>query len=248
MEVAFFKFFLSKRKEMIWLNKLGQSGHLLKKVNDSKYYFEKSDTEKYHYFIEHLKFSPRSDDAEEYFDSLSEINVTPVVYDKNWVYFVSSDEKYEPGRASFMNNANFHLVKLLYYFFFAVCGAVLCGYHAYSIDFLIRIGEAGDGRITKIISLSRSSNALYAVLNLFKRMCNYLIKLTNGYFKIWTNIFGEYEPIAVLSVAIPITVLLLIVGAVHLDEYISYRLEANKLNKSLSEDKESESNDAEQGI
>jgi hypothetical protein len=226
--VSFFRVFFSRRKECEWLNKLGQSGHKLLRIKDSKYYFEKNDST-YSYFIEHLAFSSQSDLASEYYTSCIGRGIQPVIYDKNWVYFVSESEGLEMGSSAYMNNASFHFWKMFYYFFFSLCGCVFSGYQVFAIEFLKRIGQAGDGRITTFLSLGRSNSILVALLNVLKRIGNYLIKAINGYFSIWTNIFGEYEPIAVLSVIVPLTLILLTMVAFHLNEYISYRLDIKKI-------------------
>ena len=94
MEVSVFKVFLSKRKECAWLNELGKAGHLLLKIKDSKYFFDKKNSV-YSYSIEHLPFSSQSDEADDYYRSRLGEGIKPVVYDKNWVYFVFESENVE---------------------------------------------------------------------------------------------------------------------------------------------------------
>ena len=46
--------------------------------------------------------------------------------------------------------------------------------------------------------------------------------MANGSFKIWTNIFGNNDAVAVISILIPIIILLLIFATFNLDEYYGY--------------------------
>lgn len=246
MEVSIFKVFFTKRKECAWLNELGKSGHLLLKIKDSKYIFEKNDST-YSYSIENLGFSSQSKDAEAYYALRVHDGIRPIIYDKNWVYFVSENKAIECSEKAILKNASFHFWKMFYCFFFAFCGCVFSGYQVFSIELLKRIGQIGDGRITTLLLMNRSNSIFTALLNALKRIINHLIKAINGYFSIWTEIFGEYEPIAVLSILIPITLLLLIFGAFHFDEYIHYRSYA-KSTKEVKSKKECVADNAEQTI
>ncbi len=239
MEVKFFKVFFSKHKECQWLNELGESGHLLTKINDSRYHFEKSDEHKYKYSVEHLDFSPQSNDAQIYFKSRLNSGVKPLVSDNNWVYFVSENEGIELDNKVFKKNALYHFWRFIYTFFFAQCGSFLVGYHIFSIKLLERLGQAGDGRISSYLSLSRSTSILYALLNLFKRIGNYMIDVLNGYFKIWTHFFGESDPIAVISIVIPITIVLFLIAAFHFNEFLLYK----KLSKGIQNNQQEDINE-----
>lgn len=244
MEVSIFKVFFSKRKECAWLNQLGKSGHLLLKIKDSKYYFLKNDNV-YSYSLEHLGFSSQSEKAEEYYRSRAENGVKPIIYDKNWVYFVHENGDFEPDKNVIRKNASYHFWKMLYYYFFALCGCVFCGYQAFSIEFLKRVGQAGDGRITTLLSMSRSTSFYTALINVLKKIGNYLIKVFNGYFSIWTDIFGEYEPIAVISVIAPITVFLIVIGSFHFEEYLAHRSDNKVCILNVKNEKEICKSDAE---
>ncbi len=235
MEVSVFKIFISKRKELEWLNSLGKDGHLLLKIKDSKYYFEKNDNV-YSYSIENLGFSSQSDLASDYYLNQSKKGIRPIIYDRNWVYFVSENDVFTQDSVALKRNAKHHFWKMLYYFFFGFCGCIVSGYQAFSFEFLKRIEQVGDGRITSSFVMSRSTNTLTALLNVLKKMGNYLIKIVNGYFRIWTNIFGENEPVIVIAVVAPITVVLLIFGAFHLDEYLHFRTSVRKLNDNNSKE------------
>lgn len=243
MEVSYFKVFFSKRKEAIWLNELGEKGYLLKHISDSKYTFEYFEDQKYYYSVEHLDFSPRSERAEEYYKDRLELELKPIITDNNWVYFVRENKPLEYDENVNRNSASYHFWKMIYTVFFSFCGSVLCGYHFYAIGFLERIGQAGDGKISSYLSPTRSTSAFHAALNIVKRVANYMLDALNGYFKLWTYFLGENDAVAVISIVLPITVILLIISAFHMYEYLSYikkpeEISLNNVEELINEDAE----------
>lgn len=220
MDKSVFKVFLSKRSERDWLNTMGNDGYLLTAINDSKYQFKKSDEHKYCYSIEYLDSSPQSDIAEEYFSSRRDEDIIPLVSSGNWVYFAKADGEIELKAEVYKKNSIFYKWRSIYLLFFAVCGAVLCGYQAFAIGYLDRIGYDGNGQIREMIELSDSGGFLVGLLNAFKNVVNFLLKMVNRYFKLWTDVFGESDAVAVISIAAPITVILLVIAAFYIDGYL----------------------------
>ncbi len=231
MVTSVFKVFFSKEKEQNWLNSMGEKGFLLTSINDSKYSFTKSDEEDhtYCYSIEYLCCSPKSEDATDYYKSREQEGIVPLVSSGNWVYFAKTDGNIAPNADVYKKNSVYYFWRTLYLLFFAICGAVVCGYQAFAIDYLKQIGYHGSGQITKVFELSDKKGFTEAALNLFRNIGNIFFKMLNRYFKVWTDIFGESDAIAVISIVAPITIILLIIGALNLERYISYRKQAKQL-------------------
>ncbi len=223
METTFFKVFFSKKKECDWLNTLGEKGFLLEKINDSKYYFEQDSEHKFYYSIENLEGSPESDTSLEYFKSRTDEGIEPIISHGNWIYFVCKDKPIALTPSASKNNARFYLWKSIYQFFFAICGAVLCGYQLFAAEMLERLGQQGDGLITDKFSLSSGAGVASAVLNIFKRVANYFVDFINQYLKLWSKIFGENDAFAVIAIVLPIVIILTVVGSLNFSEYFSFK-------------------------
>lgn len=223
MQTSIFKVFFSKEKEEKWLNSMGEKGYSLVSINDSKYQFDINEENTYNYSIEYLSCSPRSEDAILYFKSREEDAIFPIVSSGNWVYFSKKDGNIVKNSDVYKNNSMFYFWRALYMLFFGFCGAVVCGYQAFAIGFLERIGHTGNGMISKTFEMSKSTNVLNKVLNVLKKIGNIFFKMINKYFEFWTNILGESDAVAVISVVAPLTALLLVLGALNLKRYISYR-------------------------
>ncbi len=236
MATSFFKFFLSKEKEKLWLNSMGEKGYKLVGLNDSKYLFELSDEHTYSYSIEHMGCSPRSENAVEYFDSLKVDGIVPVLSSGYWVYFVKEDGVINTTSQAYKKNSMCYFWRALYLLFFGMCGSIVCGYHAFAINFLSKSGYEGKGFIDKTYQMSTKTDILHKVLNLLRKSVNFLYEFLNKYFKLWTKEFGNSDAVAVISIVAPITVILLIFGAIQLEKYISYR----KLSKSAAKSLKSE--------
>ena len=237
MEKSVFKVFFSKEKENNWLNSMGQEGYLLSEINDSKYIFIKSETEKYYYSIEYLDTSPFSNIAEEYFASRKENGVHPLVSSGNWVYFVSSKSNIILNADSYKKNSKVYFWRSLYLFFFALCGATLCGYQAFSVKFLNCIGHVGNGQVD-LLSTSDTKGLLSGLLNILKYIANFFLNVLNSYFKVWTNIFGESDAVAVISIIAPLVLLLLIICCFNFDNYVFFSKKEKLLYKENDNDEE----------
>jgi len=250
LEKSIFKIFFSKKKEQAWLNSLGTQGYLLTAINDSKYTFEISEEHKYSYSIEYMDCSPLSDTATEYYKSRENDSVTPLVSSGNWVYFAATDKDIEMTAEINKKNSKFYFWRSWYYFFFSLCGSILIGYQIFSINYLERIGHEGNGQIREMLDTSKTSGMLNGLLNVLKSIVNYLFELINMYFKLWTNIFGESDAVAVISIVAPIVLFLIFKAAFNIDQYIYFRTEASKLSAKNDSDDiiEEGENNAEQKI
>lgn len=218
MEQSVFKIFFSKKKETEWLNSMGNNGYCLSHINDSKYVFIRKEHCCF-YSIEYLNCSPESEEAIAYYKQREAQGVYPVVSSGNWVYFVSDDKPIDVTSESYKKNSAFYFWRVFYLMFFALCGAVVCGYQAFSVGYLERIGHEGNGQIREVLDVTGENS----VLNALKTVGNYLIDFINRYFKLWTNIFGESDAVAVISVVAPVTLALLIIAGFNLNEYLIYR-------------------------
>ncbi|MBO5869940.1 MAG: DUF2812 domain-containing protein [Clostridia bacterium] len=228
MNSSVFKIFFSKISEEKWLNTMGEQGYSLTSVKDSKYTFTKHEGKKFNYSIQQLGFSPNSEDAMKYFKSLEKEGIKPFAFSGNWAYFAKDDGVITPSAESYKKNSIPYFWRALYMLFFAICGSVVCGYQIFAIGFLERVGYEGKGFIQKTFELSKDGGLRDGVVNILKGFGNAFFKLLNAYFKIWTNIFGNSDAVAVISIVAPITILLLIFGALNLQRYFSYRSLAYK--------------------
>ncbi len=229
MKTVFFKIFLSKRSEEKWLNSMGENGYLLTNVNDSRYSFDFSEKCKYYYSIQYLDVSPKSDKADEYYQSLARSNIKPLVTSGNWVYFSKEDEPIQPSVEVYKKNSTPYFWRMLYMLFFALCGAVVCGYQAFAIGFLERVGHEGRGLIETTYEISNNAGLFNKLLNVLKFIGNTFFRMLNAYFELWTNVFGESNAVSVIAIVAPITVVLLILGALNFERYFTYRTLINKL-------------------
>ena len=57
---------------------------------------------------------------------------------------------------------------------------------------------------------------------------NFLIRLANGYFKLWHGWLGKSDASAVLAVLLPVTAVLALFFGLNLSEYLAFRGEAKK--------------------
>ncbi len=217
MDKSVFKVFFSREKEADWLNRMGKEGYLLLAISDSKYKFSYTEGAKYWYSIEHIGCSPLSDEAVEYFKSREESGIMPVLSSSNWVYFVSTEAEIECTEDICKKNARFYLWRIIYLLFFSVCGAVLCGYHAFSIGHLQAIEQVGDGQIDLL-----ATGTTMTLFNAIKIGFNYVLKAINAYFSIWTDLFGKNDAVAVIAAIVPIMLILLVIASFNLDSYILY--------------------------
>lgn len=234
MTKSFFKVFFSKSKEQDWLNELGKDGYLLKKISDSKYYFDISDSDKYTYSIEYLDCSPKSEMADEYYKSREEKNIVPIITSGNWVYFCGTNSIIEDCSEIYNKNSSFYFWRCFYLLFFSVFGAVLSGYQAFAAKFIPAVGHTGNGRFG-LLELEENAADFVAFLNVLKKWWNGILELLNNtYLKLLTNIFGENDTVFVQAIVIPLVIVLSILFALNFEQYILYR---KKAKNSKSRDK-----------
>lgn len=247
MQKKCLKVFFSKLKECAWLNKMGASGYRLVKISDSKYVFEHSEEHKYYYSVEYLDNSPQSDTAIEYYESRKEEGIQPVIIAGNWVYFLREDNKIECDPEVYKQNSIFYLPRVLYLFFFALVGCLVNGYQFYCIGYLDKIGHISDELVITPQGIEDAKTIFDTILNSAKNLLNHLINLANGYFKIWFGIFGENDAIAVISVILPITIVLIVLACFNLDEYLKHRklYKSGIVNDTCAQINETEASDAE---
>ena len=217
MDKSAFKVFFSKEKENKWLNEMGKHGFLLNSVNDSNYKFTFCEDKVFNYSIENLDCSPRSEEAVEYFKSREELGIIPILASGNWVYFVSEKEEIKCTEEICKKNGRVYFWRSLYLLFFAVWGSVLCGYHIFINSYLQAIEQSGDGQIELL-----ATNGGSAILNVIKIGFNFVLKALNAYLRIWTDIFGESDAVAVVAVIIPVVIIMLVIASFNLDSYVEF--------------------------
>ena len=243
MSEKIFKPFFSKVKERKWLDSMGENGYLLQDINDSSYTFEINPGKRYYYCIENLSVSPYSDTADEYFASRISEGIKPVYSKGNWVYSVRENEPVEIPEKVRKSIAGIYGTRCIYLYFFALVLAFVCGFQFYAVNYLDAVGYVSKN--IKLIEILPNENGAFFVgfKNFFKGIGNIFINLANGYFKLWTDVFGNSDAIKVVSVLLPVLVVLLIIAAFNLDEYLKYR--KNKPIKNTENDSENNSYDIE---
>ncbi len=246
MEKKIFKIFFSKEKELKWLNSMGNNGYLLNSINDSNYTFTVSEDTKYFYSIEYLSCSPQSNEAVDYFNKRKPEGIMPLVSSGNWVYFAKPNYDFSSDPEIYRKNSVFYFWKMLYLAFFAVCGAVLCGYQAFAVGYLKRLGYTGNGQIREMLEITDKDTAFEGLFNVLKGIVNFFLSLVNIYISFWTKIFGESDAVAVISIAIPILLIVLYFLSFNIDCYIENKKKYKMLKQRI--DAKGDSNDAEQAI
>ncbi len=222
MTKSFFKIFFSKIKENKWLNQLGQSGLLLEKISDSKYIFTESKNKKYYYSIEYLDCNPESDSAQALISEYRDQGIVPIVSAGNWVYFVSETKEIPRSKITLKNNSIPYLWRAIYFLFFAICGAVVCGYQLFAVYFLDKIGHLSDGVINHL-NFDSSGTSFDSVLDIVVKPFNAVINILNKYYLSFiTDIFGANDAVIVIAMLLPIVIALVAFGALNLSEYLLY--------------------------
>ena len=233
MQKSFFKVFFSKIKENEWLNTLGKSGFLLEKISDSKYYFSQNEGTVYNYSVELLDCPIKSEEAEKYFDKRRDENIRPIITSGRWVYFVAENKDIEITAEIYRKNSIKYFWRTLYLLFFAIVGAVVCGYQVFAIDYLERAGYTGNGLIDKL-SVGSSGTSFDNVLDAILTPVNYVIDFLNENIMIWLGeTFGQSDAVVILVFLIPIVTALFVVSAFNLDEYINYRILIKNINNKV---------------
>ncbi len=213
MQETFFKVFFSKTKEKKWLDDMGENGYLLTKIKDSKYYFEHSEEHTYSYSIENLGVPPESEKGIEYISSYKEKNVDFIFKKGTWSYFVSADSEIEIDPSVYKRNNEVYFWRMVYLAFFAIAFAVVFGYQLFATDFLVNIGHKSDGGVAYIPEesyLDIIQNAVFKVLN-------------RTYFVPFRVIFGLNDASVVISLVLPAVIILGLLFAFNLDEYLNVK-------------------------
>lgn len=222
MSKSYFKIYFSKIKETKWLNQLGQSGLLLEKISDSKYIFSENKNKKYYYSIEYFDCNPESEDAVSVFREYKEKGIFPIVTSGNWVYLVSETSAIAQSKLVSKKNSIPYFWRAFYTLFFAICGAVVCGYQFFAVSFLDKISHLSDG-VLNHLNFESSGTAFDKILALVVKPVNLFIDLlNNSYLSFITKIFGENDAIVVIALLLPIVIALTALGAYNLSEYFMY--------------------------
>ena len=244
---SLFKVFFSKINEEAWLNSLGQEGYFLLSINDSKYTFQVQEGKIYNYSIQYLDYSPTSDKASEYYNTLKEDKTAPLVSSGNWVYFVNDEKPIEVTADVYKKNSIYYFWRILYLSFFTLLASVVCGYQAFAIKYLSRIGYSGNGQIRSTLKLTEKGTLFEGLFNAFKKFVNFLIRILNAYLRLWTKIFGESDAVIVIAFLIPVILILIAILGNYFNEYISHKSMQKKLTKQQTPETEIYDNE-EQGI
>ena len=236
MKSSYFRIFLSKISEQKWLDSRGAEGLLLDSASDSRYKFTKSEEHTYSYSIEHIGIAPESDAAKEYYESLKDRGIRPVLSSGQWVYFVKEDGAITHTAEKYRKNAKPYLARSLYYLGFALAFAVVCGYQFYAINMLKSIGHTPSAEIIGKIALVKGTGFFDKLLNVLIEIVNFLIGIANRYFKLWKGLLGSSDASAVLAVLLPVTFVLTVLFGKNIYEYFANRKEAKTAAASGSEE------------
>lgn len=228
MKSSCFRVFFSKISEQKWLNARGREGLLLESANDSRYKFIKSDEHTYSYSIEHIGVAPESDAAKEYYETVAGQGLKPVLSSGQWVYFVKEDGEIAETAEKLRGNAKPYRARALYFLGFALVFAVVCGYQFYAIKMLKSIGYVSANDTIGKITLLKGTGFFDKLVNVLIEVLNFLIRLANGYFKLWHGWLGKSDASAVLAVLLPVTAVLALFFGLNLSEYLAFRGEAKK--------------------
>ena len=112
--------------------------------------------------------------------------------------------------------------KTLYLFFFSLTGTLACGYQVFALKFLEFFGHKGDGQFDMLPL--EGSKFLIAIKNLWNGILNVM---NNTYLKLFTNIFGDNSVALVMAFLLPITIVLITLFSLNLDEYIFWKYTKN---------------------
>ncbi len=218
MGVSVFKIFFSKLKEEKWLNEMGQKGYLLDHISNCRYYFFVFENETFNYCIEYLDCSPKSEDAERYFEIRKSDEIIPIVEGNNWVYFVKKTSAVPVVSEALKLNSKFYFWRSLYCFLISFVSSVLFGYQLFAIDFIMDAGHVGDGRIDLLTAEGSSFGAILS------RAWNGILEfINNTYIALFRMIFGESDAVFVLSLSVPLAIIFTILFAMNFNEYLLYK-------------------------
>ena len=236
MKLSYFKVFLSKHSERLWLDSMGKNGMLLDSANDSRFKFKHSEEHTYSYSVEHIGVAPESDAAKEYYEKLSESGIKPLLSSGQWVYFVKEDGEIGHTEEKYRKNAKPYFARSLYFLGFALAFAVASGYQFYAIDMLRSVQYVSATEVIGKINLLSSEGFLNKLLNVLISIVNFFIKIANWYIGLWQSWLGKSDAVAVLSVLLPLMAILTVLCGISFTEYLTFRKEAKKAKDSIAKD------------
>lgn len=217
-----FKLFFSKHEECQWLNKMGVKGYRLEKISRSYYYFEHEKNTIFSYSIEYLDCPQKSEQAIEHFEIRKNKGENHLFRKGKWDYFRSNGKKINLTAEGKNKISNLYFWRTLYLFFFSLVSTLLCGYQMFALTYLEIFEHRGDGKFDMLVPKGKP---FFDKLKLFWN--EILDFFNNTYFKIFTKIFGENPVALVMAFLLPITIVLITLFAMNLDEYIFWRFTNN---------------------
>ncbi len=218
----YFKIFFSKNKESLWLNKMGSEGYFLEKIDFHKYQFSRYKNSTFCYSIEHLNSPLKSDEADEYYNTRNQKGEKLLFRKGKWDYYCSTGKKINITAEAKKKISDMYFWKTLYLFFFSLTGTLACGYQVFALKFLEFFGHKGDGQFDMLPL--EGSKFLIAIKNLWNGILNVM---NNTYLKLFTNIFGDNSVALVMAFLLPITIVLITLFSLNLDEYIFWKYTKN---------------------
>ncbi len=204
------KRFFSSQKECAWLNDRGAEGLLLLFRSENSYVFEQTE-EHWFYSVEWLDCSPESDRGEELINARTADGCTLVATYSLWAYFASK-EAIEPTADSRMRTAHRYRNTALLLFAADAVAAILTAYH-----FAIRTFLEAQAIFLEAPVMEPASNF---IVNLARRLIYGGELILYRYSKFCSNFFGDTKATAALSVLVPLTVILAVLGAMWTNEWL----------------------------
>ena len=213
-EVRVRKSFFSSMKECEWLNRLGQKGYKLVDRRDGRYDFEVDESQTWHYSVEWLDCSPKSEEGQAYIRSREESGAELAVVFSLWAYFVSPEPIPVCAEGKRRTAIHYRNVALLLYVFDAIAAALI-GYH-----YVIRSFLETQKVFLTAPELKKSGNI---IINLARRLVYGAKELLYRYGKLWGRLFGESKAALALGILIPLVIVLSVAGAFWTAEWLKNR-------------------------
>lgn len=204
------KRFFSSRKECAWLNERGAEGLLLLFRDESSYIFEQT-ADRWFYSVEWLDCSPESDRGEELIEARVSAGCTLAATYSLWAYFVSKEAIVPPVDARKRTACRYRNTAILLYAADAIA-AILTAYHLAIRTFL---------ETQKIfLEAPVMEPASNFIVNLARRLIYGGELILYRYSKFCANIFGDTKATVALSILVPLTIILAVLGAFWTHEWI----------------------------
>ena len=219
------KRFFSSRKECDWLNKLGGQGYLLIARTENSYTFEQTQKTLF-YSVEWLDCSPECEDAANYIQAYKEIGVGLAATYSLWAYFVSS-APIEPSADACRRTAVRYRNTALWLCAADLITAVLVAYQFSVIPYL-----QANKVLFKAPTLESASNGF---LQLLYRLWYGAEKILYYYTKLCSNLFGNTKATLALGILIPLAIVLSVLSALWIGEWIKNLPPKTKLTEEENE-------------